>query len=148
VCLTDLFATAAEITGATLPANAAEDSVSLLPALTGKTAGPLRDHMVHHSINGSFAIREGKWKLALCADSGGWSEPRPGKGKDLPEVQLYDLEVDPAEKINLQDRHPDVVRRLTARLEAIAQNGRSTPGANQPNTGGVNVRSKVRAGRK
>ena len=78
VCLNDFFATCAEILGAQLPANAAEDSVSILPALEGRAAGPLREAIVHHSINGSFAIRQGNWKLELCADSGGWSAPKPG----------------------------------------------------------------------
>ena len=40
VCLTDLFATCAEILGSRLPDTAAEDSVSLLPALLGTATGP------------------------------------------------------------------------------------------------------------
>ena len=63
VCLTDLFATCAEILGSRLPDTAAEDSVSFLPALLGTATGPLREAIVHHSINGSFAIRQGRWKL-------------------------------------------------------------------------------------
>ena len=35
----------------------AEDSVSILPALLGKAKAPLREAIVHHSVNGSFAIR-------------------------------------------------------------------------------------------
>ena len=53
--------------GAKLPDNAGEDSVSLLPALEGRADKPLREAVVHHSINGSFAIRQGKWKLELCS---------------------------------------------------------------------------------
>jgi hypothetical protein len=46
----------------------------------------------HHSNNGSFAIRQGKWKLLLTPDSGGWGFPRPGQGEadGLPRFQLYD----------------------------------------------------------
>lgn len=61
------------------PEDAAEDSVSLVPALLGTATGPDREAAVHLSGNGSFAIRQGKWKLALCPDSGGWSAPRPGR---------------------------------------------------------------------
>ncbi len=78
LCLTDLMATCADILDAKLPDHAAEDSVSFLPALEGKAREPLREAVVHHSINGSFAIRQGNWKLALCPGSGGWSAPRPG----------------------------------------------------------------------
>ncbi len=128
-CLTDLMATCAGIVGTKLPADAGEDSVSMLPALLGKAAGPLREAVVHHSINGSFAIRQGKWKLCLCPGSGGWSEPRPGskREKALPRVQLYDLENDAGEKTNVQGEHPEVVARLTALLRKYTREGRSTP---------------------
>lgn len=136
ICLTDIMATCAEIIGFKLPDNAGEDSVSLLPALEGKAAGPLREAVVHHSINGSFAIRQGKWKLELCRDSGGWSAPRPGaKGvADLPPVQLYDLSSDIGERKNVESKHPEIVERLTTLLEKYVEDGRSTPGAKQKNT--------------
>ena len=93
----------------------------------------------HHSINGSFAIRQGNWKLELCADSGGWSAPKPGTpaAKNLPPVQLYDLAADIGETRNVQAEHPEIVARLRALLEKYAADGRSTPGAPQPNTGPV-----------
>lgn len=144
VCLTDLFATAADILGQKLPDTAAEDSVSLLPALLGKTQKPIREAVVHHSINGSFAIRQGEWKLELCADSGGWSAPRPGRDDSsaLPALQLYNLTSDLAEKNNVQAEHPEVVAKLTKLLEKYVAEGRSTPGAPQPNTGEVNIYKK------
>jgi hypothetical protein len=96
----------------------------------------LREAVVHHSINGSFSIRQGNWKLELCADSGGWSDPKPGSkaAQDLPPVQLYDLSKDIAEKNNLQARHPEIVTRLKALLDKYVSEGRSTPGAPQPKT--------------
>jgi arylsulfatase A-like enzyme len=78
ICLTDLMATCAEILGVKLPDNAAEDSVSILPDLLGTAKGPVREATVHQSINGSLALRQGKWKLEMCGDSGGWSDPKPG----------------------------------------------------------------------
>lgn len=145
VSLNDLMATCAEITGVKLPDHAGEDSVSLLPVLLGTAREPVRDSLVHHSINGSFAIREGKWKLALCPDSGGWSSPRPGSNaaRQLPPVQLYDLSRDPGETNNLASVHPDVVERLTQRLEQFVRNGRSTPGAPQANTVAVKIRKEA-----
>ena len=145
ICLNDLFATCAEILGGALPDNAAEDSVSILPALEGRAKAPLREAIVHHSINGSFAIRQGNWKLELCADSGGWSAPRPNTlaTKDLPPVQLYDLATDIGESKNVQAEHPEIVARLTKLLEKYVADGRSTPGAPQPNTTPVNIRRKA-----
>ena len=146
ICLTDLLATCADILGAKLPDNAGEDSVSLLPALLGTDKAPLHEAVVHHSINGSFAIRQGKWKLELCADSGGWSDPKPGskEAKGLPETQLYDLSAEIGETKNLQTKHPEEVTRLTKLLEQIIANGRSTPGAKQANDAAIQIRNKAR----
>jgi arylsulfatase A-like enzyme len=140
ICLTDLMATCAEILGVALPDGAGEDSVSLLPAFLFTPNRPRREATVHHSINGSFSIRQGKWKLELCPDSGGWSDPRPGKAdvSKLPPVQLYDLTEDIGERKNLQADHPAEVERLTQLLRSYVEKGRSTPGKPQTNDSPVN----------
>ena len=137
----DLFATTADILGQKVPDGAAEDSVSFLSALLGEDTQPLREAIVHHSINGSFAIRQGQWKLALCPGSGGWSEPRPGRSdfRGQPEVQLFDLSIDIDETDNVAGRHPEIVERLSALLQSYAERGRSTPGPKLANTGEVDI---------
>jgi arylsulfatase A len=80
VCLTDLMVTCAEIVGADLPATAGEDSVSLMP-LFSNCNGSNRSTVIHHSIAGKFAIRDGKWKLVLGPGSGGWTQPDPVASK-------------------------------------------------------------------
>jgi len=129
-CLTDLMATCADLIGIRLPDDAGQDSVSILPALLGRATGPLREAVVHHSINGSFALRQGKWKLELCPDSGGWSAPKPEsvEAKKLPPIQLYDMAQDQTERANTQKEHPDVVAQLTKLLEKYVAAGRSTAG--------------------
>lgn len=142
ICLTDFMATAADIVGAKLPENAAEDSFSFLPALLGESGKATRQSVIHHSINGSFALREGDWKLELCAGSGGWSDPRPGSAgeKGLPDTQLYNLSNDIAETRNLQGEKPDMVEKMTAELEKMVKSGRSTPGPAQQNAVEVALR--------
>jgi arylsulfatase A-like enzyme len=141
ICLTDLMATCAEILGAKLPDNAGEDSVSILPALQGTAGKPLREAIVHHSITGAFAIRQGQWKLELCRSSAGWSAPKPGSegAKRLPPVQLYDMTKDVGERTNEYNAHPEIVTRQTALLEEYVSNGRSTPGAKQKNDTLINI---------
>lgn len=138
-CLTDLTATMAAITGYALPDNAAEDSVSNLGIWDGTAAAPVREATVHHSINGSFSIRKGKWKLEMCPGSGGWSDPKPNSEevKSLPPIQLYDVAADIGETTNLQDKHPEIVEELKALLTKYVKDGRSTPGSKQKNTGSV-----------
>jgi len=144
ICLTELMATCADILGAKLPDNAGEDSVSILPALLGKPKTESHEAVVHHSINGSFAIRQDNWKLELCADSGGWSDPKPGSpaAKKLPNFQLYDIKKDLGETKNLQAEHPEEVTRLTKLLEEIIANGRSIPGSKQANDVAIHIRKK------
>jgi arylsulfatase A len=57
-------------------------------------------------------------------------------------VKLFDLDKVISEKTNLQDKHADVVERLTKQLEKLVADGRSTPGQPQKNTGAVNIRKK------
>jgi arylsulfatase A-like enzyme len=137
VCLSDLIRTMSDILGVPLPEDAGEDSVSNLPAWEERDGdAPPREAVVHHSIDGSFSIRQGRWKLELCPGSGGWSDPKPGEEPEgAPPIQLYDLEADIGERANLQDRHADVVKRLKALLTQYVRDGRSTPGAPQRNTG-------------
>jgi arylsulfatase A-like enzyme len=131
------MATLAELLSYELPENAGEDSFSFLPELMGEVDNtPIREAVVHHSIDGSFAIRKEEWKLILCPGSGGWSFPRtPDELKGLPSMQLYNLENDPGEKQNLIDNHPEKVLELKTLLTTYIQNGRSTPGAVQKNDG-------------
>lgn len=129
ICLTDLMATSAAIVGASLPENAGEDSYNILPALLGEPReGPIREATVHHSFNGTFAIRQGRWKLILGRGSGGFSKPRTIEPKEgEPKGQLYDIEADIDESENLWAQHPEIVERLTALLERYKQEGRSRP---------------------
>ena len=145
ICHTDLMATCAEILGAKLPDNAGEDSFSILPVLLGTDKAPVHETVVHHSINGSFAIRQGNWKLELCADSGGWSDPKPGskEARGLPKDQLYDLSTDKAESKNPHAENPEEVTRLTKLLNEIIANGRSTPGKKQANEVEIQIRKKA-----
>lgn len=145
ICQADFFRTAADILGVAdqVPETAAEDSFSLLPLVKNPSLqDPIRPYTIHHSINGSFAIRQGKWKLALCPGSGGWSDPKPEaafKSPSLPPVQLYDLSSDPGERTNLVQQQADMAESLAALLAKAIRDGRSTPGAAQKNDGEPNT---------
>ena len=137
ICLVDMMATFAGITGYRLSDNEAEDSYSLVPLLKdANNRKIIREATVHHSINGSFTIRKGDWKLLLAAGSGGWSSPKPGREEEgLPPVQLYNMKEDPSEKTNLESKYPEVVSELKALLAGYIAKGRSTPGKSRNNDG-------------
>jgi len=138
ICTTDFMATCADIVNYPLKADEGEDSYSLVPLFENKKLNkPLREATIHHSINGSFAIRKGDWKLIMCPDSGGWSYPKPERDQKiintLPPIQLYNLKEDPSETTNLQASHTEKVKELKSLLIKYINNGRSTPGIPQKN---------------
>jgi arylsulfatase A len=127
VCLVDLIATCAAIIGTELPQHAGEDSYDILPVLLGESqAAVLREGTVHHSYDGMFSIRQGKWKLILGRGSGGFTQPvRFVPGRCEPKGQLYDMANDLAETTNLWSERPEIVERLTALLDLYREQGRS-----------------------
>ncbi len=139
VCLSDLMATCAEFLGDTLPDDAGEDSLSMMP-LFCETGAANRNTVVHHSISGKFAIRAGRWKLVLCPGSGGWTQNDAEAARaGLPLVQLYDMQTDAGEQQNVYAEHPQQVKDMIAILKHFVDRGRSTPGARQTNDVAVDI---------
>jgi arylsulfatase A-like enzyme len=135
VCLTDILATCAALTGAVLPDNAAEDSFDLSPVLLGQDAGrPVRDYTLHQTINLALAIRRGPWKYLDHQGSGGNNYGSvllrpfalPDSATSAP-GQLYNLQDDPGETRNLYGKHPEIVRELKELLDKSRREGRSAP---------------------
>lgn len=139
ICTTDLLATCADLIDTELKENEGEDSFSLLPLLFEESKMEYkREFTIHSSIDGSFAIRRGNYKLIMAPGSGGWSFPKPTDPeiKSLPPSQLYDLSLDPEEQNNLDTDKPEIVDELKRVLWETIENGRSTPGkiqSNEPN---------------
>lgn len=125
VCLIDLSATAAAVTGQKLAEGAAPDSFNLLPTLLGKPDAPKRDSLIVMSGKGDLAIRQGQWKyfpdLALA---NGW-DAGPKKPNQGANPGLYDLSTDPGEKRNVFKDRPEIAKRL-ASLLAQQQTAKST----------------------
>ena len=119
--LANLLATTADITGVDSNLVQGEDSYSILPVLLGETDNvPGQDAVVHHSSRGLFAIRSGDWKLIEGLGSGGFSEPvliepKPGEAPG----QLFNLKEDPSETVDLYRQEPEIVKKLTLKLDSI-----------------------------
>lgn len=114
ICLSDFTATCAEMLGVDTP-QGAEDSFSFWPVLQNKEKKE-RPPLIHHSINGTFAIRKGDWKLIASSGSGGREKPRaePWDG-----WQLYNLQNDPSETNNLYSSQPEKAKELKKDLKQI-----------------------------
>lgn len=144
ICHTNLMATCADILGTALPEGAGVDSFSILPVLRGEERPqPTHPCVIHHSIQGRFAIRQGDWKFIAAEGSGGWS-----KGSDGKPAQLYDMAKDRKETHNLAGEKPETAASLTSLLEEAVENGRTTPGPKQKNDVTVVIRKDGAGGKK
>jgi arylsulfatase A-like enzyme len=120
ICLADMMATFAELTGYSLADGDAVDSHSVLPLFSGGQR-EIVPPVIHHSIKGELSIREGNYKLLFFyadrADRTGLT------------AELYDLSRDQMEKTNVLAEHPEIGKRLSEMLQKYIREGRSTPGA-------------------
>lgn len=115
----DILPTLAKWTGASLPEHKI-DGMDITPLLSAKPgARSPHDAFFFYWDKHLQAVRSGKWKLHFIhqyrtlADKPGGSDGKPASySQATTELALYDLELDPGEKTNLADAHPDVVQRL------------------------------------
>ena len=84
---------------------------------------------MYQAGDGSYAIRQGRWKLEDTPSSGGYYRVSREEAREagLPEIQLYDLFADIGERTNVYAEHPDVVEHLLALLEKYRRQDRSAP---------------------
>ena len=129
ISFADVIATAADITGANLPADGAEDSFSFLPVLEG-TGSAGRESLITHSGNGYKAIHKDGWKLINGPYSGGFSESLIKNKRSVPKVngefvegQLYNMREDPYEQNNLWHQYPEKVQQLQSELRQAVDAG-------------------------
>ena len=146
----DLLATVAALTGRELMQEEAEDSVDLLPVLTGPPETEVRDHLLIAPFREThLALRQGDWIYIPTQGHGGFSQTNVGdhglggpaahrftgqvnsdieNGEikpDAPPEQLYNLAEDPFQRVNVIREHPDIAARMKTDLARI----RSSPTA-------------------
>jgi arylsulfatase A-like enzyme len=114
----DLLPTFARLAGAGVPAGRLLDGQDLSATLTKGAPSP-RETVFYYNGATITGVRHRAFKLhlAMAAGSGATGAaaiPAPAN----PVWELYNLDEDPSEKFNLADKHTEVVRELTAMIEA------------------------------
>jgi arylsulfatase len=144
----DILPTVAAVTGAALPALPI-DGVSILPLLEGDEDANPRNVFLYYYVGELRAVREGKWKRVfehvtrsyVGVEPGNDGHPGPYAFPRVP-AALYDLEKDVAETTDISAEHPEIV----ARLDAIAEEARTTLGDRLTEREGSAVRPPGRVG--
>ena len=109
----DFFPTCVELAGGNIPGDRPFDGRNIMPMLEGRES-PERT-IYYYRGEHLRAVRKGKWKLHFSYFD------HPGreysfdynKWKTAEKPLLYDLEVDPSERFDLADEHPEIVKELT-----------------------------------
>lgn len=148
----DLFATLAAMAGYDLEKHEAPDSYNMLPALTEENLQkPIRDHLVIAPRRPeNLGIRWGEWMYIGAKGGGGWTGGEPGDHilggpaalqfagqknsdikdgrfkSDIPDEQLYNLNLDLSQSTNLIEDKPELGDKLRRMLRYIRQETEAT----------------------
>ncbi len=144
----DLFATVLHATDSKMPDDRVLDGRNILPLLTSVAKSP-HEFIFGHQGPKLHTIRDARWKLHLLPASqmklkpgpdGKWLDPRapdgvtilapfeqynldahPGltTGVEPAKMQLFDLQNDPGEQVDVAAQHPDEVKRLQAAYDVM-----------------------------
>ncbi len=110
----DLLPTCAELAGLKPPENI--DGVSIVPTLLGNAEKQKKHDFLYwefHEKQKKQAVRMGDFKLIRFIPAG--------------RVELYNLAEDLAEKNNIADEHPDIIRKLKLIMDAARTNSKIFP---------------------
>lgn len=102
----------------------APDSQNVLPALLGDSIQG-RSEIFAEAMNKSHFLRQGKWT---------YMEPSEGAAHDFTtdielgnslDPQLYNMEYDIGQRVNVAEIHPDLVEKMSRRIEEIKTSSRT-----------------------
>ncbi len=130
--LIDVMPTCLELAGVKYPdefngaMTTPPEGLSLIPALNGRE---LDREFLFWEHEGNRAIRMGNWKLVSKAET-----PMKFTPEDENAWELYDLESDPSETVDLAVKYPERVKKMAAKWEqeAIRIKAKPWPWDNQP----------------
>jgi arylsulfatase A-like enzyme len=98
----DYLPTLAEIAGVEPGPEGRTDGLSMVPVLTGDPEAQPRHERLYWEYHGGQALLSGRWKAVRA---------HPDSA-----LELYDLEADPSESMDVAASHPDVVAEHTAQM--------------------------------
>jgi arylsulfatase A-like enzyme len=121
--MVDWYPTLLKLAGASLDQKLPLDGRDAWRTIAAGDASPHAEILINAAPNNG-AIRAGNWKLVFNGDGFGTDVNRLEKGGQVAavatKIELFDLAADPGERRNLAEVHPDKVKELRARYQALA----------------------------
>ncbi|MHC4876828.1 MAG: sulfatase family protein [Planctomycetota bacterium] len=119
----DIYATSLALAGAPLPTDRHIDGYDLTDMLKGKTDSP-RKQVLYYRGTRLMAMRVGPWKAHFITQESYTGNNKPTE-HDPP--VLYNLNVDPSEKWNVAQDHPDIIDSVKAAARQHRQTVKPVP---------------------
>lgn len=115
----DLLPTALDLSGQNAPSDIVLDGASLRPILEGETDQEIRDSYFYYRGATLYAARTGPWKAHFISE---WAYHRDNERTEHDPPLLFNLDIDPEERFNVAEDHPDVIDQI---LDLVLQHNQS-----------------------
>ncbi len=109
----DMLPTFAALAGVSLPDDRVYDGYDLSPVLLNEASSP-RDSFIYYRGEQVYAARRGAYKAHFITQ-GAYGSGRERTEHEVPE--LYNVEIDPAERKDIAEEHPDIIAEIRAMVE-------------------------------
>ena len=119
--IVDWYPTLLRLAGAGANQPFAIDGRNCWPTISQGGLSPHQEILINATPRNG-ALRAGDWKLVLNGDRSETDdgEAAPNRNAKADAVELFNLAADPSEKSNLAAQHPDKVKELRAKYDALA----------------------------
>ncbi len=127
----DLFPTCLSLAKKELPKDRFYDGYDMTNLLKGET-DKIRNEMFYYRADQLYAVRKGKWKMHLQTIE----KPYQGEKRVYEDRRenplLFNIEVDPSEKYNLAEEHPEIIEDIKALVKEHQDNLTIAPSVINP----------------
>jgi arylsulfatase A-like enzyme len=124
--MVDWYPTLLNLAGATLEQKLPVDGRDAWATIAAGQPSPHAEILINAAPMGG-ALRAGSWKLVLNGNGHNAEVVLRENGREVSsapaQIELFDLAADPGERRNLAEAHPEKVKELRARYEALAKQG-------------------------
>jgi len=118
----DLLPTCLKLAGIELPQDRVLDGIDLMPVFNESTQR-IREYLYYYQFTKPYAIRKGPWKAHFTTHTSYVGQEPVDHEPPL----LFNLDIDPSEKYDIAESHPEIVNELIAEANRHRESIRMAP---------------------